>query len=95
MDLRPASKINNDVWQKNIERPGHPGSGTGPNFRMFIIIIVENGGAGEFWAAPSEGAASAFRFDQSERDAPGAFFAFGLGPKSAPEVIRTLRMRQI
>ena len=51
------------------------------------FFIVENGGAGEFWAAPSEGAASAFRFDQSERDTPGAFFAFGLGPKSQNNII--------
>ena len=33
--------------------------------------------------------------DQSQRAVTGAFFTFGLGPKSAPEVIRTLRIRQI
>ena len=56
---------------------------------------MENGGAGEFWADLSEGTASAFRIDQSERAASGAFFTLGLEPKGAPEVIRTLRMRQI
>ena len=56
---------------------------------------MENRGANEFRAAPSELAASAFRFDQSERAASGAFFALGLEPKGAPEVIRTLRMRKI
>ena len=60
-----------------------------------LKFIVENGGAGEFWADPSEGTASAFRIDQSERAASGAFFTLGLEPKGAPEVIRTLRMRQI
>ena len=39
---------------------------------------MENRGAGEFRADPSEETASAFRFDQSERDASGAFFALGL-----------------
>ena len=32
---------------------------------LYILIIVENRAADEFRAAPSEGAASAFRFDQS------------------------------
>ena len=50
---------------------------------------MENRGANEFRAAPSELAASAFRFDQSERAASGAFFALGLEPNGAPEVIRT------
>ena len=63
-------------------------------FLFFEISIVENGGANEFWADPSEGTASAFCFDQSERAASDAFFTLGLEPKSAPEVIRTLRMRQ-
>ena len=31
------------------------------------FFIVENGGAGEFRADPSQGTASAFRFDQSQR----------------------------
>ena len=43
-----------------------------------LKFIVENGLGRDFQADPSEGTAYAFRFDQSERDATGAFFALGL-----------------